>query len=188
MTSKMTDQRVALLRGVNVGRAKRVAMSDLCKLIEDLGCAHVRALLNSGNVVFASPASSSVIAAQIEAALPQRLNVSARVVGLSAEVFLNIIADNPLLDIATDPSRLMVAVPLLAEDIARLHPLLEQAWAPEVFAVGPRAAYFWCPDGLSESRLSVAIERALKKEVTARNWSTMLKIRDRLEAPTREAR
>lgn len=45
---------VALIRGINVGRAKRVAMADLRALVEDLGYGDVRTLLNSGNVVFTS--------------------------------------------------------------------------------------------------------------------------------------
>ena len=43
---------VALLRGVNVGKAKRVAMADLRGLVADLGYHDVTTLLNSGNVVF----------------------------------------------------------------------------------------------------------------------------------------
>jgi len=45
---------VALLRGINVGKAKRIAMADLRALIEGLGYTDVRTLLNSGNVVFSS--------------------------------------------------------------------------------------------------------------------------------------
>ncbi len=41
---------IALLRGINVGRAKRVAMSDLRALVSGLGYGNVRTLLNSGNV------------------------------------------------------------------------------------------------------------------------------------------
>jgi uncharacterized protein (DUF1697 family) len=185
----MIHQHIALLRGINVGRAKRIAMSDLCKLIEDLGCTNVRTLLNSGNVVFTSEEPlSSAIASRIEDALPRQLNVSAKVAGLSAEEFSHIIAQNPLLDIASDPSRLLVAVPLQPASVTHLHPLLQQTWTPEVFAVGPRAAYFRCPDGLHTSRLFEAIERALHKAVTARNWSTMLKIRDCLEKQTCKTR
>lgn len=47
-----TETYVALLRGINVGRAKRVAMSDLRRLVAGLGHDDVRTLLNSGNVVF----------------------------------------------------------------------------------------------------------------------------------------
>jgi uncharacterized protein (DUF1697 family) len=51
----MSATHVALLRGINVGKAKRVAMADLRALLEELGYADVRTLLNSGNVVFTAP-------------------------------------------------------------------------------------------------------------------------------------
>jgi uncharacterized protein (DUF1697 family) len=48
---------IALIRGINVGRGKRVSMSDLRQLVSDLGHTNVRTLLNSGNVLFQSPRS-----------------------------------------------------------------------------------------------------------------------------------
>jgi uncharacterized protein (DUF1697 family) len=48
----MGNRCVALFRGINVGKAKRIAMADLRKLFEGLGYGDVRTLLNSGNVVF----------------------------------------------------------------------------------------------------------------------------------------
>ena len=53
-----TVRYVALFRGINVGRAKRVAMADLRTLFEGLGYGDVRTLLNSGNVVFSAPATT----------------------------------------------------------------------------------------------------------------------------------
>ena len=43
---------IALLRGINVGRAKRIAMAQLRDLFVDLGHENVRTVLNSGNVLF----------------------------------------------------------------------------------------------------------------------------------------
>jgi uncharacterized protein (DUF1697 family) len=51
----MADRQEALIRGINLGRAKRVAMADLRALVEGLGYGDVRTLLNSGNVVFTTP-------------------------------------------------------------------------------------------------------------------------------------
>ena len=60
---------IALLRGVNVGRAKRIAMADLRKLVEDLGHTGVRSLLNSGNIVFDAVVPPVDAAREIEAAM-----------------------------------------------------------------------------------------------------------------------
>jgi uncharacterized protein (DUF1697 family) len=42
---------VALIRGINVGKAKRLAMADLRALLGRLGYRDARTLLNSGNDV-----------------------------------------------------------------------------------------------------------------------------------------
>lgn len=46
---------VALLRGVNLGSRKRVAMSDLRDLLGSLGHTDVKTYLQSGNALFTSP-------------------------------------------------------------------------------------------------------------------------------------
>jgi uncharacterized protein (DUF1697 family) len=53
------------LRGINVGRAKRIVMADLRALVEGLGYGEVRTLLSSG--VFTAPA-----AAKNDAVAPRR--------------------------------------------------------------------------------------------------------------------
>ncbi len=173
----MGGRYVALLRGINVGRAKRVAMEDLRALVEDLGFSGVRTLLNSGNVAFGSPGASPGDAARrIEEALADRLGVSARVIVLTAEELAGAIAGNPLHGVASDPSRLLVAVPADAKDRAALEPLAARDWSPEALALGERVAYLWCPDGVIASRLAEAVGRLLGDAVTTRNWTTMTKL------------
>jgi len=50
---------VALLRGINVGGNKKVGMVDFRQMLEELGFTNVKTLLNSGNVVFDSPATNA---------------------------------------------------------------------------------------------------------------------------------
>ena len=81
----MSDRYIALLRGINVGRANRVAMADLRTLVVQLGYTGVRTLLNSGNVIFdASATDPSEISARLEHALHARLNVSVQVIVLTS--------------------------------------------------------------------------------------------------------
>ena len=173
----MNDTQVALLRGVNVGAAKRVAMADLRALVEGLGYGGVRTLLNSGNVVYDAPGTSPAAAAgRIAEALAADLGVPARVVALSSAELSAAIAVNPLAALADNPSRLLVAVPADARARAALEPLATQDWAPEALALGARVAYLWCPDGVIASRLSAAVGRLLGDAVTSRNWTTMVKL------------
>ena len=94
----------------------------------------------------------AVAAPRIEEALGARLGVRARVVALAAEELAVAVADNPLAEVADNPSRLLLAVPADPAARVRLEPLLEQDWAPEALALGPRVAYLWCPDGVIASR------------------------------------
>jgi len=51
----------------------------------------------------------------------------------------------------------------------RLRPLVRQDWKPEVLGLGSRAAYLWCPAGMTESRLAEAVGRVLGEATTTRN-------------------
>lgn len=175
----MSKQRlVALLRGINVGRAKRIAMADLRKVLADMGYSDVRTLLNSGNVVFdCSPADVSASSARIEDALVLKLGVPAKVTVIEAAQLAEIVAQNSLQDVASDHSRLLVAVLNKPdEDRSKLEPLAHQSWQPEAFALGRHAAYIWCPDGVLASRAAAAMGKALGDAVTSRNWSTINKL------------
>ncbi len=168
---------MALLRGINVGQAKRIAMADLRALVTALGFGDVQTLLNSGNVVFtASPAKARAAATRIEQAVSDELGVPSRVTVLSAPELTAIIAANPLLGIADNPSRLMVSVCASNADARRLEPLQAQSWTPDVLAVGERVAYMWYPHGSIDSALAKAVARAMGDAVTTRNWATMLKL------------
>jgi uncharacterized protein (DUF1697 family) len=169
---------VALLRGINVGKAKRIAMADLRALIERLGYTDVRTLLNSGNVVFDAPGGRpAAIAAAIEKAIVARFGFSAAVVVVTAKELEAIVAADPLSKIAADPARYLVAFVSDGNKLANTKPLSAQNWAPEALALGQRAAYLWCANGINESKLALAFYRATREAATMRNWATVLKLR-----------
>lgn len=173
----MSGSHVALLRGINVGRAKRVAMADLRALVSDLGYGDVRTLLNSGNVVFTAPTSArGDPAGRIEKAIASRLGVTSRVTVLTTKELATVVRDNPLEKIAKDPSRLMVTVPMSPKDLAQLKPLVKETWSPEALALGKRACYIWCPKGIIDSRAASAVAKRLGDGITTRNWATIMKL------------
>jgi uncharacterized protein (DUF1697 family) len=168
---------IALLRGINVGRAKRIAMGDLRKLIADLGFDNVRSLLNSGNVVFGGTLVAPAEAAtMIEEALVLKLGVASRVTVLPLEQLAAIIEDNTLVGMASDPSRLMVFMAGASASRKLVAPLTHEDWAPEALALGRHAAYAWCPAGVLASRVVAALNKLLGDDTTARNWSTISKL------------
>ena len=168
---------VALLRGINVGRARRLAMADLRKLMTKLGYGDVRTHLNSGNIVFTVPGSArGDPAVRIEKAIATSLGVSTRVTVLTGLEMAAVVSENPLGKIAADPSRFLVAVLSNPADRALLKPLTKQDFGPEALALGSRVAYLWCAGGILESRLWQSVGRILGDGVTSRNWSTMTRL------------
>ena len=171
-----SDVQVALLRGINVGRAKRIAMADLRALVASLGFADVRTLLNSGNVVYrAAGVAPADAAVRLERAIVSTLGVASRVTVLTAAELDAVVAANPWPDVP-DASRLLVTFVTDPADRIRVEPLAAQAWGSERLALGPRSAYAWCPDGVLASRLSDAMTKALRDGATARNWATVRKL------------
>jgi uncharacterized protein (DUF1697 family) len=173
----MANRQIALLRGINVGRAKRVAMADLRAMMEDLGFRDVKTLLNSGNVVYtAGRDDPRKVGTRIEKALAAAVGVSSRVTVLTADELDEVVRGNPLSRTATDPSRLLVA--FFSEPSARtqLAPLVRRRWKPEALATGTRAAYLWCASGILESRVLEAVARTVGSAMTTRNWTTVMKL------------
>jgi uncharacterized protein (DUF1697 family) len=171
----MSDRYVALLRGINVGRAKRVAMADLRDAVGSLGHTDVKTLLNSGNVVFT--ASDTPTEKAMHEAVRDATGISSEVILVPGKQLAQIVDENPLADVATDPSRLMVMFFTDASDRTQLKKLIDDSWAPEQLAVGRHAAYFWCPDGIASSPLMDAVgELKFRGTITTRNWRTVTKL------------
>ena len=173
---------VALFRGINVGKAKRIAMADLRVLLEKLGYSDVKTLLNSGNAVFTGAAgAANKHAERIRAAVSKQLGVDARVIVKSAKDVAGIVADNPLEKAASDHSRFLVAVTDDARALAGLEALAAKPWGREKVYVGKHAALIWCANGILESQALGAVLKALEGAGTTRNWATLNKIHGLLQ-------
>jgi len=168
---------VALLRGINVGRGKRLAMADLRALAGTLGWRDVATVLATGNLIFTSSrGTTTALAATLEKALRAELALTTRVVVLSADQVATVIREEPFGALADNPSRLLVAAYVDPSARTALAPLAKQKWAPGAFALGTHAAYLWCPDGILESPVVEAVARATKDGLTARNLATWKKM------------
>ena len=170
---------VVLLRSVNLGAVNRVAMADLRALLGELGFEDPRTLLNSGNAVVTAPGATTAadVAARVGAGLSTRIGISTDVVALSASELASIAVENPLADVATNPSRLVVVFVADAGTLADAAPLARRDWGEEALAVGVHAAYVYSPAGVSASQALVALGRALAGTAfTTRNWATVLKL------------
>ena len=177
----MAKRSIALLRGINVGQAKRVAMADLRALFEGLGYTDVSTLLNSGNVVFAGARGKAAgVAAKLERAILAEFGFTSRVTVVSGADLERALAGDPLVDVADDPSKHMLGFLRDAAGLKRLKALAARDWGPERLALGPRAVYVWCPKGVLDSAAMKALAKELGEDWTARNRRTVEKLAELL--------
>jgi uncharacterized protein (DUF1697 family) len=162
---------IALWRGINVGKAKRLAMADLQALLAELGATNVATLLNSGNAVF--DLKKKLSAGQLRAAVLDKLGVDAAVVLKTADEWALIAAEHPI-PAADDPSRLLVAITTDAATLKAAQSIVTAG--DERFVVTEHAAYLWCANGILESKAGVQLLKKLGEGGTTRNWATVQKL------------
>jgi uncharacterized protein (DUF1697 family) len=169
---------VALLRGINVGRNRRVAMGDLREIMGGLGHAGVKTHLNSGNVVFTSENENPhQLAQEIEQALSEKLGMNVRCVVRTGAELRAVIDGNPLIEVGTDGSRMLALFLSEQPDAATLAAHDPSTLGPEEIRVGDRTVYQWCPNGiLAAPDVSAFVEKRWKVAVTARNWNTVTRL------------
>jgi uncharacterized protein (DUF1697 family) len=168
---------VVLLRGVNVGKAKKVPMASFKRLLHKLGCDEVVTLLNSGNaVVSVSGASAVKFVATIADALRTTFGFEVPAIVSPVRDFRAIVHGNTLFSAAMNPSRFLVVFAGTSEALRRLKEIPEGLISPELFLLGRKAAYLYCPDGISQSETAKFILGRLGSDVTTRNWATVLKL------------
>jgi uncharacterized protein (DUF1697 family) len=175
---------VGLLRGINVGGNKKVAMADLRELIAGLGFSDVKTLLQSGNVVFRGPARAPAkLEAQLEAALEKRLGMDVDFHVRTADEWKAIVKANPFTaEALKDPGHLLVSCFKAPLDKANVKALQAAITGPETLEADGRHLYMTFPDGIGNSKALPLIDRKLAARGTARNWNTVRKLLALVEA------
>jgi uncharacterized protein (DUF1697 family) len=166
---------VALLRGINVGRAHQLGMPQLTALLTGRGYGNVRTHLRSGNVVLESTTSESELVTDLEQAIEKEFGFAVPVVVRTAEELAAVIAGDPFAEIATDPARYLVTFlpePPAATAVDALPPA-----DTGDYLVRGRELYLWLPDGIADTPLaSWKWDRLLGVPGTARNWNTVRRL------------
>jgi uncharacterized protein (DUF1697 family) len=158
----------ALLRAVNVG-GRKLAMTDLRRLVEQVGGRDVSTYLQSGNVVFSGPKRlglelGNVLSAELGFDVPVLVRSGAQLAG--------IVASKPF-----DAEGAQVSVTLLGDAaaskaVAAIDP---DGFGDDRFVVRGTEIYVYTPGGYGRSKLNNAFwERKLGVVATTRNWNTIV--------------
>jgi uncharacterized protein (DUF1697 family) len=170
---------IALIRGINVGGHKQIAMADLRGLLLTLGFHEPQSLLQSGNLVFKGDSrSAATIERLLEKEAEKHLDVQVNFLVRTAKEWAAIIAKNPFpREAESDPSHLAVMCLKSAPTKESLVALETAIVGRETIHLDGPQLYIVYPDGIGRSRLTHGlIEKTLATRGTTRNWNTVLKI------------
>ena len=159
---------VAMLRAINVG-GRKLAMSDLKTIGEELGFGSPRTFIASGNLIFTSSEAEEPLRKRLESRLSEHLGAKVPVLIRSAKEMAAVAAGNPF-ESEFEGSR-VVAI-FLNEQPPK--DLLSSAKTlnDERIALGAREVYVAYPSGIAKSKLR--IPAAAKG--TARNMNSVAKM------------
>jgi uncharacterized protein (DUF1697 family) len=163
---------VALLRGINVGRNRRIKMADLREALAAAGFGRVRTLLQSGNVVLDAPGvPPEEVERRVHDAVLAFSGFDVAVLVRTAGELAAVVERSPLPD-PPDGARYVVAFLAGSADEVELPDLPdgsdEQWWR------SGREIYVWCPGGLLESPVMEHFAgRRASVAATVRNWNTV---------------
>jgi uncharacterized protein (DUF1697 family) len=160
-----------------VGGRNILPMSDLRRLLEDLGYADVRTYIQSGNVVFKSTGTRARelpgrAAKAVEAAHGFRPSLMV----LSVSEIERAMESNPFPDAQADPKSLHLYFLAAAPKRPDLNAMESIRSSSEKFSLLDRVFYLHAPDGIARSKLASSAERHLGVAATARNWRSVSKV------------
>jgi uncharacterized protein (DUF1697 family) len=174
----MSTTWVALLRGINVGRGKRIAMADLRIMLEGLGYAGVRTHGQSGNVAFSFRQSQAdSLEQQISTSIRGDFGMDVVVLVRTAAEFAVAVDANPFVARGVATIELHAAFLSAEPSTATTAGIDREAHLPDEFAFGKRVVYLRLPRGIMGSTLP-DWDRVLGVRATQRNWRTTTKLRD----------
>lgn len=172
---------VVLVRAVNVG-TRALRMEALRTVLAEVGGTEISTVGASGNAVVKVPGSfhADRLESRLEEALARTAGLETCVFARDSRAWASIVKGNPFpKDAKDDPAHLVVTV-LKSRPSPEAWPRLASAIVGrERTAPGDRCAYVVYPDGIGRSELTLGvIERSLGVRGTARNWNTVLTLRE----------
>jgi uncharacterized protein (DUF1697 family) len=180
----MPSTYLGLLRGVNVGGKNKLPMKDLVALFVEAGCDHVRTYIQSGNVLFQpDPGVSAQLASRITTQIAQRFGYRVPLVLRTVEQLRSAVLLNPFLKAGASEETLHVMFLADRPGPERVAALDPGRSPPDAFIVQGQEVYLHLPRGVAGTKLTNDyFDSKLSTTSTARNWRTVTKLLELMEA------
>jgi uncharacterized protein (DUF1697 family) len=173
------------MRGINVGSTRKLPMAELRTLAVKNGLQRPETYIQSGNLIVEADGAADEVRALLERAIAKRFGLRIDVVVRAAVQWRRFLAANPFAgDAAVAPKMLHLYLsrdPLKPSAITELE---QKAQAGERMALASGALWIdYGVNGVGKSKLTpLLLDKACGSPATGRNWNTVLKIGEMIEA------
>lgn len=167
---------IVLFRGV--GGATQLPVAKLRRCLSDAGFENVATYINSGNAVVKSGLPRDEAARLIAETCRREMGFEKDILLVEEKDWASAIAHNPFPEAVAVPTSIHLFA-LAAEPGAEAVDALKARKQPtESLEVRGTFMYFHAPDGFGPSKTPPIIDRTLGVVTTARNWNTVLRLRE----------
>lgn len=177
---------IAILRGINVGGKRKLLMADLRTLFTNLGFENVATYIQSGNVLFDHPvgADPQQTALRIKEAIAKTFGYDVPVIVLPAADLIEAIQSNPYSQTnSADINRLHLTFLSQLPDAQKVAEISVLDFSPDQFQVIGKHIFLRCESKYHKTKLNNQFfEKKLGVDATTRNWKTVLKLGEMVEA------
>ncbi len=171
---------IILFRGV--GGATQLPTKPLREQLTAAGFKNVATYINSGNAVLKSSLAREKVVARIAKICKAEFGFNKAIYAISLEEWADLIAKNPFPE-AVEVGKFLHAAVLEAapkkSDVESVRALAKEG---ELIAVVGKVAYLHTPHGFGTSKLAEKFDKGIGVPNTARNWNSVLKLRELAEA------
>lgn len=171
---------VAFLRGINVGGNKKVPMAVLKKMLEKMGFKNVKTLLASGNAVFDAPdTDAAALGKKIEAQFQKTFGFTSSIILRTAAEIASLIKSDPFKGIAVTSAHRLYVTFLGGPHKSTLKiPYKDPTFDYRILKVTKTELISVLVVGEDRGTVDAMaiVEKEFGKNVTTRNWNTLVKI------------
>lgn len=176
----MNEAYVVLFRGV--GGATQLPTKPLKEALTGAGFGDVATYINSGNAVLSSDRPVNEIAAEIAEIVKREFGFEKDIMLVARPDWSRLVNDNPFPEAIAEPTTLHAFVLDAAPAPDAVEVLAARTVGRERIVVAGKVLYFHAPEGFGKSKLPPVVDRTLKVVSTARNWNSVLKLLEMVEA------
>ncbi|MEL7585790.1 MAG: DUF1697 domain-containing protein [Prolixibacteraceae bacterium] len=171
---------IVFLKGVNVGGHNRVKMDVLKKALTEHQFEHVKTYINSGNVILQSVSDKEKIAEQVAHIIRVSFGVDVKMIIKTADELIDLTERNPF-NAEAESDCAKRAVVMLSERVepGQLQIFKDEGKVNENYYLSDDVLFVYYHNGFGNTKFTADyIGRKLGVVTTARNWNTILKLRD----------